>query len=101
MSRDRRRQAIRDAGLIQFGPNLQPEKLVSYDDFNAGTDPQPVVCMRCANGPSSVPSVRDVCVKCFAAVWVSRVTEVAMTQMRQPAIICMECMGTALKEERA
>src|SRR5438309_1216679 len=37
----------RDRGFIQFGPYMQPEKLVSYDEFNAGTGPQPVVCQRC------------------------------------------------------
>jgi hypothetical protein len=87
MSGDRRRQAMHDAGLIQLGPNLKPEKHVSYDVYNAGDGPQPVVCLRCADGPSAVPSVRDVCVKCFAAVWVSRRTEAAMTHMRQPEIL--------------
>ena len=38
------RKPIRDAGLIQFGPNLKPEKVVSYDEYNAGDGPQPVVC---------------------------------------------------------
>jgi len=93
------RKRIRDLGLIQFGPNMQPEKRVSYDEYNAGAGPQPVVCQRCADGPPVVPSVRDVCVKCLAAVWMSRATEVSMTHMRQPEIICMACLATALQEE--
>ena len=93
------KKRIRDAGLIQFDHKLRLEKRVSYDEYNAGTDPQPVVCMRCADGPAAVPSVRDVCTHCLAAVWLSRTTEVAMTHMRQPAILCMECMTTHLKQE--
>jgi hypothetical protein len=94
------KKRIRDAGLIQFDHKLRPEKLVSYDAYNAGTGPQPVVCCRCADGPAVVPSVRDVCTRCIAAVWVSRVTEAAMTAMRQPMIVCVECMATTLQEEQ-
>ncbi len=86
-----RKQRIRAAGLIQFGPGLRPEKTVSYDDYNTGTGPQPVVCARCAEGPAAVPSVRDVCTQCLAAVWVSQVTDLAMTQMRQPVLLCFPC----------
>jgi hypothetical protein len=93
MKRDRRRQAIRDAGLIEFDRQLRPEKHVSFDDYNAGTGPQPVVCLRCADGPPAVPSVRDVCTRCLSAVWLSRVTEAALTQLRQPVLVCMQCMG--------
>ena len=95
MSHSRRRQRLRDAGLIQFGPGLRPEQVISYDAFNAGAGPQPVVCARCADGPPAVPSVRDVCTQCLAAVWVSRVTELAMTHMRQPVLRCFPCAMTA------
>ena len=94
-----KRERIRDLGLIQFDRQLRPEKRVSYDEYNTGEGPQPVVCMRCADGPPEVPSVRDVCVKCLAAVWLSRTTEAAMTHMRQPEILCMQCLGTARKDD--
>src|SRR5438132_13774683 len=95
-----RQQRIRDAGLIQFGKGMKPEKLVSYDDFNAGDGPQPVVCQRCADGPPAVPSVRDVCVRCLAAVWISRGTEESTTQMRQPELWCMQCLAAHLEAEQ-
>jgi hypothetical protein len=93
------KKGIRDAGLIQFGPGMTPEKVVSYDAFNAGDDPQPVVCLRCADGPAVSPSVRDVCTRCFAAVWVSRITEAAMTHLRQPVLVCMSCVAQELPDE--
>jgi hypothetical protein len=92
------RKHSREASLIQLGPNMTLEKLMSFDDYNAGEGPQPVVCLRCTDGPAAVPSVRDVCVKCLAAVWMSRGTEASMTHMRQPEIICMACLATALRE---
>jgi hypothetical protein len=58
------RKRSRDRGLIQLGKGRQPAKRISYDEFNEGTGPQPVVCQRCADGPPVVPSVRDVCVRC-------------------------------------
>lgn len=90
----------RDRGLIQFGKGMKPEKRVSYDEYNAGTGPQPVVCQRCADGPPVVASVRDVCVRCLAAVWLSRSTEEAMTYMRQPEIRCMHCVATEQEHSR-
>ena len=89
----------RDRGLIQLGKGMKPEKRVSYEEFNAGTGPQPVVCQRCADGPPAVVSVRDVCVRCLAAVWLSRTTEEAMTHMRQPEILCMHCVATDREQE--
>ena len=89
----------RDRGLIQLGKGMQPEKRLSYDEFNAGTGPQPVVCQRCADGPPIVASVRDVCVRCLAAVWLSRATEEAMTHMRQPEILCVHCVAMELEQE--
>jgi hypothetical protein len=89
----------RDRGLIQFGKGMKPEKRLSFDEFNTGTGPQPVVCQRCADGPPVVASVRDVCVRCLAAVWLSRTTEAAMTHMRQPEILCMQCVAVALEQE--
>ncbi len=89
----------RDRGLIQLGKGMQPEKRLSYDAFNAGTGPQPVVCQRCADGPPVVASVRDVCVRCLAAVWLSRTTEEAMTHIRQPEILCMHCVAVELEQE--
>ena len=56
----------RARGLIQFGKGMTPEKLVSYAEFNDGDGPQPVVCLRCGDGPPVVASVRDVCVRCLA-----------------------------------
>jgi len=58
-----------------------------------------VVCQRCADGPPVVASVRDVCVRCLAAVWMSRATEEAMTHMRQPEIRCMQCVAVELEQE--
>jgi hypothetical protein len=87
------KKRLRDLGLIQFDHQLSPKQHVSYDAYNAGTGPQPVVCLRCADGPAAVPSVRDVCTRCLSAVWLSRVTEAALTQLRQPVLICMQCMG--------
>lgn len=98
MRRRTRHQHIRDLGLIQLGPEMTIEKHLSYDAYNAGAGPQPVVCLRCADGPPLVPSVRDVCGTCLAAVWVSRVTEAAMTALRQPEILCTACLATALQE---
>jgi hypothetical protein len=89
----------RDRGLSQLGKGMQPEKRVSYNALNAGTGPQPVVCQRCADGPPVVASVRDVCVCCLAAVWLSRTTEAAMTHMRQPEIRCMQCVAADLEQE--
>ena len=89
----------RARGLIQFGKGMTPEKLVSYEAFNDGDGPQPVVCQRCADGPPVVASVRDVCVRCFAAVWMSRATDEAMTHMRQPEILCMQCVAMELEKE--
>ena len=82
------RKRTRDRGLLQLGKGMQPDKRVSYDELNAGTGPQPVVA-----------SVRDVCVRCLAAVWLSRTTEEAMTHMRQPEIRCVHCVATELEQE--
>jgi len=90
----------RARGLIQFGKGMKPEKLVSYEEFNEGDGPQPVVCQRCADGLPVVASVRDVCVRCLAAVWMSRATEEAMTHMRQPEICCMQCVAMDLEKEK-
>lgn len=89
----------RARGLIQLGKGMKPDKLVSYDEYNAGDGPQPVVCQRCADGPPVVASVRDVCVRCLAAVWLSRATEEAMAHMRQPEIRCMQCVAVELEQE--
>jgi hypothetical protein len=94
------RKRIRDLGLIQFGSTMQPEQRVSYGAYNAGDGPQPVVCLRCADGPPAVPAAREVCGTCLAAVWLSRTTEAAMTHMRQPVIVCTACLATTLKEEQ-
>gem|GEM_PF-4541584 len=40
-----KRERIRDLGLIQFDRQLRPEKRVSYDEYNTGEGPQPVVCI--------------------------------------------------------
>jgi hypothetical protein len=90
----------RARGLIQFGKGITPENLVSYEEFNDGDGPQPVVCQRCAHGPPVVAAVRDVCVRCLAAVCMSRATEEAMTHMRQPEIRCMQCVAMALEQEK-
>jgi len=78
---------------------MTPEKLVSYAEFNDGDGPQPVVCQRCADGPPVVASVRDVGVRCLTAVWMSRATDEAMTHMRQPEILCMQCVAMELEKE--
>ena len=90
----------RARGLIQFGKGMKPEKRISYDEYNDGDGPQPVVCQRCADGPPVVASVRDVCVRCLAAVWLSRTTEEAMTHLRQPEILCLQCVASDLEQEQ-
>jgi|SRR5260370_568210 hypothetical protein len=91
----------RALGLIQFGKGMRPEKRLSYDEYNDGAGPQPVVCLRCGDGPPAVASVRDVCVRCLAAVWLSRTTEEAMTHMRQPEILCMPCVAAEMQQDHA
>jgi len=87
----------RSRGLIQWGKRMKPDKLLSYEEFNNGDGAQPVVCQRCADGPPVVASVRDVCVRCLAAVWLSRATEEAMTHMRRPEILCVQCLTMELE----
>jgi hypothetical protein len=96
-----KRKRSRDVGLIQFDHQRRPEKRVSYDEYNTGEGPQPVVGMRCADGPPEVSSVQGVCVKGLAAIWLSWTTEAAMMHMRHPAILCMPCLGTARKAAAA
>jgi len=38
-------------------------------------------------------------VRCLAAVWISRATDEAMTHMRQPEILCMQCVAMELEKE--
>lgn len=93
--------AKRRRGFVQLGKDFQPGKRLSYEEVNAGVGPQPIVCCRCADGPSAVPSVRDVCVRCLAVVWVSRETDAELALMRQPELWCMECLEAHLKESPA
>ncbi len=82
----------RVAHFIQLDKDMQPDGVLPTEEVNRGTGPQPVLCLRCADGPSVVPSVRDVCARCLAPVWVSRETEVALTVMRQPELWCLPCL---------
>lgn len=89
----------RSKGLVQLGPDLRPVKLITYEEWNAGTDVQGVVCQRCSEGPPAVPSKVATCDRCLAKVWIAPSTLDAVPQMRAPTIICMECMVEAVKEE--
>src|SRR5260370_9362493 len=89
----------RALGLIQFGKGMRPEKRLSYDEYNDGAGPQPVVCLRCGDGPPAVASVRDVCVRCLAAVRLSRTPEGAITHLRPPGTPLMPFVAAGMHQD--
>jgi hypothetical protein len=95
------KRSTKDGGVIQLGRTLQLEKVLSYDEFNQGDGPQRVVCLRWSDGPAAVPSQRDVCARCLAAVWVSRSTQEAVQSLRQPLILCAPCATAELQQDHA
>src|ERR1041385_2740693 len=89
----------RSTGLVQLGPGMRPLKLVTYEDFNRGTEPQGIVCQRCSEGPPAVPSKVATCDRCLAKVWIAPSTLEAVSQMRAPTILCMACMVDDVQKE--
>jgi hypothetical protein len=82
------------------GTHLRLEPGPSYAEFNAGTEPQYVVCAP-ATAPPAVPSTRGQCRVCAAEVWVASSTRMAMAQMRDPRLLCLDCMVAKMEEEQA
>ncbi len=92
----------RPRGVTQFiavDKDRQPIRVLPTEEVNRGTGPQPVLCARCADGPPVVPSGRDVCARCGAAVWVSRETHAGLALLRQPELWCLACLEAHLGRE--
>ena len=85
--------------LVQWSPDLQVERFVSYDDLNAAQDIQPIVCLRVSEGPARVPSKRETCEQCLAQVWMAPETVVAMRCFAHPLIVCTSCALQMMQEE--
>jgi hypothetical protein len=89
--------------LLRVRPDPQTERLhlepgPSFAEFNAQKGRQYIVCIPVTLAPAVASTVGQ-CTQCQADVWVAPSTRQAMTQIREPRLLCLDCMVAQVEAE--